>query len=787
VNVRRQLLLGLLLATLVPLGGWGQEPSSPQLGPDFARAPLTERRRRARELLQRPGAGSLEEVAGALADPDAQVRSILLRYLGDLEFSGAADHDARLRILATLARDDPAAEVRLDALKALGALRTEAAAHSLWSLVETLPPGERVEAARRLAELREGRGQIAGAVRRSFSDSLGGNEVPAEVLAELLVAYGRGLAETEGGGDVAADRAPLVLGQTHPDPAVRRATERALEAFLRGLRRLDQHSRADRILGLLVEDGLPLYGALFHRTVAILEGGGVDPLVALEGARELERSAVGRDGWVDLRWRSRAALLEGLALLALDRTEEADAALVRAGDLLDGLIARRIDRRGGVAGAGEQGDLLLDRGLAEFSRAFRRLAAGGAADDLALLEILRRAHRFLLEAQLVTTIGDAPTIDSFEPLLDSPLSPFRLVFAIVPHPAWPPERCLALGLRLGRSLASVSARELPGFEPFPDLPVELADPVQDPRRSGLLVSITLEELEALQRRYGELRARDLLSAGDDPETEAEMKMVSYAIWRLGEDIREKSLEQRYLDLRLPAPLALQLAELCSREGDTEPCRALATGFLEELERRELPQRYTWAVRYAASARLTIGGAWGDENEGDRAEEEMLTGLELLEGLRATYTERNAHDLAADLDGAISDALVSLAVNANVKRKDQVKALEFFERAYELDQGDFMRILLACYRARSGQADEARELIRGIPVSPRGYYNLACTYALLGEKQRALELLERDLKEVRTSAGALKKQKEWAREDPDLESLWDDPRFQWLTETEQETD
>lgn len=783
MNVRRQLLLGLLLAGLAPLGGWGQESSSPQLGPDFAQAPLTERRRRARELLQRSGAESLEEVAGALADPDAQVRSILLRFLGDLELSGAADRDARLRLLTTLARSDPAAEVRLDALKALGALRTEAAAFSLWSLVEALPPGERVQAARQLAELREGREQVAEAVRRPFSDHRGGDEIPAEVLAELLIAYGRGLAETETGGDVAADRAPLVLGRTHPDPAVRRAAERALDAFLHRLRQLDLHSRADRMLTRLVEDGLPVRGALFLRTVAILEGGGVDPIVALEGARELERSAVGRDGWTDLRWRARAALLEGHALLALDRAEEAEVALTRAGDLLDGLIARRIDRKGGVAGAAEQGDLLLERGLVEFCRAFRRLAAGGTADDLALLEILRRAHRLQLEAQLVTTIGDAPTSDGLEPFLDAPLSPFRLLFAAVPHPAWPAERCLDLGLRIGRSLASVSARELPGFDPFPDLPVEIADPARDPRRSGLLASITLEEIEALTRRLGELRARDVLSAGDDPEIDAEMTMVSYAIRQLKEDIRDKSLGERYLDLRRPAPLAHRLAELYRREGETEPCRALATKFLEDLEREELSQRYTWPVRYAARARLTIGGAWSDESEGDRAEEEMLTGLELLEGLRTNYTERDAHDAAAALDTEISDALVSLAVNANVKRKDQEKALEFFERAYELDQGDFMRILLACYRARSGQADEARELIRGIPVSPGGYYNLACTYALLGEKQRALELLERDLKEVRTSAGALNKQKEWARDDPDLESLWDDPRFQWLTETD----
>jgi hypothetical protein len=92
----------------------------------------------------------------------------------------------------------------------------------------------------------------------------------------------------------------------------------------------------------------------------------------------------------------------------------------------------------------------------------------------------------------------------------------------------------------------------------------------------------------------------------------------------------------------------------------------------------------------------------------------------------------------------------------------------------------MSIMLACYRARSGQAAEARALLAEIPESPRGYYNLCCTYALLGDHARALELLERDFEENRRSAGALEKQKEWAREDPDLASLREDPLFQALT-------
>jgi hypothetical protein len=121
-------------------------------------------------------------------------------------------------------------------------------------------------------------------------------------------------------------------------------------------------------------------------------------------------------------------------------------------------------------------------------------------------------------------------------------------------------------------------------------------------------------------------------------------------------------------------------------------------------------------------------------------------------------------------------LVSLAVNANVKQQRPDKALAYFERAYSLDQADFMRVLLACYRARAGRFDDARAAMRDVPVAPSNFYNLACTHALLDERERALDFLRRDLDEVRTTYGACERQKEWARGDPDLAALRDDPRF-----------
>lgn len=53
------------------------------------------------------------------------------------------------------------------------------------------------------------------------------------------------------------------------------------------------------------------------------------------------------------------------------------------------------------------------------------------------------------------------------------------------------------------------------------------------------------------------------------------------------------------------------------------------------------------------------------------------------------------------------------------------------------------------------------------------YNVACLYALKGESDEAIECLE-------TAVQAGVAHKEWVDNDPDLDSLRDDPRFEALT-------
>ena len=126
----------------------------------------------------------------------------------------------------------------------------------------------------------------------------------------------------------------------------------------------------------------------------------------------------------------------------------------------------------------------------------------------------------------------------------------------------------------------------------------------------------------------------------------------------------------------------------------------------------------------------------------------------------------------------SNVLVSLAVNSNVKKGDPDEALAYYEQAFALRKDEFMRVLLACYRARSGRAQEARDLLREVRPGPQPWYNLACTYALLGESETAIGYPRLEL-ENHPSEASRRRQKAWARDDPDLASLRGDPRFEAL--------
>ena len=245
---------------------------------------------------------------------------------------------------------------------------------------------------------------------------------------------------------------------------------------------------------------------------------------------------------------------------------------------------------------------------------------------------------------------------------------------------------------------------------------------------------------------------------------------------------------RYLH---PSRYALNLADFMRVEGLASEARALAERALEDYADVLPGSNSAWSELMSAQLELSIGSTLMDEKRPQEAEKACLAAVERLEAFENTLEEYRSSTQPGSLQAASVDAqlrqtrnlraqvLLSLAVNANVRLEDTDKALDYFEQAYELDQREFMRVLLACYRARSGQSDEARGVLVGIDPRPALYYNLACTYALLGEAELALDYLARDLEENHRTRGSRVRQVEWAREDPDLASLRDDPRFERL--------
>ena len=125
---------------------------------------------------------------------------------------------------------------------------------------------------------------------------------------------------------------------------------------------------------------------------------------------------------------------------------------------------------------------------------------------------------------------------------------------------------------------------------------------------------------------------------------------------------------------------------------------------------------------------------------------------------------------------LSAGHISMAVLHNVLLGELDVARKHCRRAYELEDSPFNRALYACYLARDKKEREARALLASIAPAPPVYYNLGCCYALLGDADRALTNLRKDLEWNYLTRAARNRQREWAAKDRDLMSLRKDPRF-----------
>ena len=621
----------------------------------------------------------------------------------------------------------------------------------------------------------------------------------ARVLAVLLPRYGAALAGEAAPSD--AELAPLLAGLRHPSGAVRAAATRGFDDLVDGLVRLGASGRPAALLGRLARLGLDPSLALYHsaRLALVAE---LDPAAARSRARSLVslrglrlRPTARIDAYESQLWLFRGLLLSGAAELASGDARSAAATYAQAADVLDRGLAERRD----LSSESERlrhADLLQQRAMCELHRVVALLAAGAPLVDV--LERARAAHATNLEAQaLGASIGGAGTAGLDDVLL-AELGPERLLLGSRGfRAAGGPGRAelIQLSRGLARALATVAPGEVPGFVPFevdglaPDRARRLTDPLEDPDRLRSLEDARRARLDGLDDLIDE--AEDLLdlmsrrSLGLVPEEEfVEVDLLRRQRYVLQRELEEQQPGDRgwVRDLRVPASAALVLANALAQEGRADQARRVAARMRTDLEEGGVSR--WWATRgydLMIRAQLLVGSALTDAGEGEAAEAEILEAAQRIEDLERDLENRGAtRGELEPLRLLLADALVSLAVNANVRLGDPEKANEYYDRAYEIRKDEFMRALLACYRARAGREAEARGLLRTIRPGPGTWYNLACTHALLGDTDRALDLLEEELTRNQPSEAARARQAAWAREDPDLKSLRGDPRFERLT-------
>ena len=714
----------------------------------FAGVELFERRLRS-ALVESAGDFALAPAALALlADPDREVRERGLRFLGEVQ-PAAAERAAQAEIererglaLERAALEDPDPDLRRLALLGLGRLGGAPQVASLERASRELAPPERAFAARVLAAVPAARELVVDTVQRAFATGAAA-DVAADVLAELLrEGYGARLAELPSGGERALDRVPFALGSRHADPAVQQASAVALARFVARARVLGAAARADRTLAALAGEGLDPARAWRQRAELALRGE-TDVAIAEQAARELARLAerAAQDEALAARWE--AGVVAALAAIAAGRPGEAHAPLERARG------AARAER-GLALAPGEDmrratgARAHLHMAQAELCAALALLAEGRDVLERGVLERARAAHLALLQAQdsEVRRRFELGRAQSFDALFFDDV--WALDLALSPSAGGSPlagEAGLELALRLYTAVAVVAPAEMPGFarpEGAAELEVALTDPERDPERR-----------EAL---------------GWTRET-----------W-LGEDGQRLPAFLADLELaalRTPSRAALRHAESLRAEARPREARELALRMRADLAGRPAPLGIV-AAQLDVEIDRSIGASHTDAGEPAEAERALLAALERLVDLES---EARANGLDPALwQAQTADVYVSLAVNANVKGAEPERALGYFEKAYELRQDDFMRVLLACYRARAGRADDARAILADAVLAPANYYNMACTYALLGEPERALDYLARDFAENHASPASLERQQTWAAGDPDLASLAGDPRF-----------
>ena len=201
-----------------------------------------------------------------------------------------------------------------------------------------------------------------------------------------------------------------------------------------------------------------------------------------------------------------------------------------------------------------------------------------------------------------------------------------------------------------------------------------------------------------------------------------------------------------------------------RLGDLEPLPGVNNG-----DALLIPVRHTLGVRAFGVNAWTapVGKAVVPPHEEDSGHEELYA---VVRG-RATFT----------VDGATLDAPAGTLVHvlpgehrtAIAEEEGTIVFVTGGAAGVAFEPGGWEELVVAFAAGRAGRVEEGREAMHALPeVEDRAWvkpYNIACYEALFGDRDKAFELL--------TAASSSDDARELARNDNDLDSLRDDPRWE----------
>jgi len=709
----------------------------------------------------------VDDLLDELESDDREVQRAAIEALAS-SLDHTDDDEEIAAALGALAAADDEALIRRASLEALGRRGDEACLSTLTELLLTLPPDEQSFAASSLGVTPNGRVRAWELLARALHDGTAA-EVP---VGELMRVGSTSLAERGPRTWKIEEVSPFarLFNSTHSltSQATLLSVDALLEVLLQtggvsALSFLDALEgagyRADLVADHLCEVGLHLG----------------EPDLVIEAATPLSEGA-----FLELDAASQARGLGYLATAHFVAGEyEKSAGIFREQrDVAVALSLRPQSARSELVLRSVGAQLAA---TAEVGGALSWLASGGRAEDPEVLGAVRRAHMLALRSHALSVQADQMTTASMDFLFGDHPAPWRVLEEAGALHQLDPDQAMRWRRELLAAFATVAPEEIPGIIP---LSVEgTLKTGEDEERLGLIHEVLKLRGERLSDRLAraEQRLRRLIIRGEsDEELETEID-------RLLREVQTSRLQQSlpvgellYL-VRRPSTVALGLAGTLREEGRLQEARLLLVSFLEDMEAGDLLQTYAWAIQSAARAETNLGSCLCDEDEPEEAERYFLRAVERLEDLENHFASRGISPGAyRDVTSMRAGALISLAVNANVRLKDTERALAYFERAYELRKDSFSTVLLACYRARSGRKEESRVALARVVPEPSLYYNLACTHALLGDTERALSFLELELSINHTTRGARERQRAWARDDPDLVSLRGEARFKELT-------